>query len=213
MFLIYSLVYSFGYLVEKDTKYFIKLLVDKFDNIISDGLVINILDNYKIKESYFIENKLENVIFKKDYILINNVKSKYSNLYLKIVDDCIYLFISNIKVTLKDKYNNYINEYLIEIENDFNVEDLVIYNKTIFLKTKNDFFYELNLMDNSLMFDKKYNRFIIYENNFKNKVDIKNCNIITKFNIDNDNKLESNIYLEHIKKNVTSVLAFCKIDL
>ena len=211
MFEIYSLVYSFGYQVENNGEKFLKLSVSNFDNVIKKGLVICIINNNKIKDGFFVENNLRNIIFNKNYILINGLYFKYSDVSIKILEDEVYLDIEDFRIIIKNKSVNLINDYPVKLDELISTDDLEFFKNKLYTKY-NNFFYEMNLMDNKIIFDKKFNRHFIYDSNFSNKVDVNNCSLVIKYNIDNDKDLESTLYLQHSKSNMTSVLAYCKLN-
>lgn len=204
-----SLVYLFGYLVEYNNEKKIKLHVNSNDNIINTGLVIISVNESKIKDGYFMENTSDNIKFKENHILISDKKYNYSDLKLTTHNDNIYLDLSLFELCV----TNLINKFAVELNDNISIDNLIVHKNGLFVSYNDNFIYELDLMDNMIIFDKKYNRFVIYEMGFKNKIDIKNMDLVVKYNINFDQKLDAIIYLEYPSLNYTSILGYCKISI
>lgn len=204
-----TLAYLFGYLVDNYNDIKIKLSVNSNDNIINSGLVIILLTDGKIDNGYFVENGIEAIKFERDNFILNDKKMNYDNLDLKFEGNDIFLYVSLLKIPI----TYYIKKYNIINDDNLSIDDLIVQRNSLFIRYKDNFIYELDLMDNSIIFDRKYNRFVIYDMGFKNKVDLKNVDIVVKYNINVDKKLESIIYLEHTSLNYTSILAYRKVDI
>lgn len=204
-----TLAYLFGYLVDNYNDIKIKLSVNSNDNIINSGLVIILLTDGKIDDGYFVENGIEAIKFERDNFILNDQEMNYSDLDLKFEGNDIFLYVSLLKIPI----TYYIKKYNIINDDNVSIDDLIVQRNSLFIRYKDNFIYELDLMDNSIIFDRKYNRFVIYDMGFKNKVDLKNVDIVVKYNINVDKKLESIIYLEHPSLNYTSILAYRKVDI
>lgn len=204
-----SLVYLFGYLVEYNNEKKIKLHVNSNDNIINTGLVIISVNESKIKDGYFMENTNDNIKFKENHILISDKKYNYSDLKLTTHNDNIYFDLSLFELCV----TNFINKFAVELNDNISVDNLIVHKNGLFVTYNDNFIYELDLMDNMIIFDKKYNRFVIYEMGFKNKIDIKNMDLVVKYNINFDKKLDAIIYLEYPSLNYTSILGYCKLSI
>ena len=99
-----SLIYTFGYLVKKDKKNFIKLELSEEDDIVDSGLVIGPYYN-NLSKAYFVGNSLilkkfnngesQEIIFQENNFTINGSIFNYSDLELKFTKDLAYLSVND----------------------------------------------------------------------------------------------------------------------
>lgn len=185
-----SLIYTFGYLVKKDKKNFIKLELSEEDDIVDSGLVIGPYYN-NLSKAYFVGNSLilkkfnngesQEIIFRENNFEINNSIFNYSDLELKLTKDNVYLSVNDFFILeLSSSLINLLEEYNIKVSNSVFNYKIIVYNETLYLQNTNtNKIEEINLLNNILSISDTPDEYLIHCTDYNKEFLLDDCLIKT----------------------------------
>lgn len=192
-----SLIYTFGYLVKKGNKEFVKLELVEQDELIDSGLIIGPYNN-TLSKGYFVGNSVilkkfnngesQEIIFQENNFTINGSIFNYSDLELKLTKDLAYLSVNDFFIfELSSSLINLLEEYNIKVVNSVFNYKIIVYNETLYLQnTDTNKIEEINLFNNFLLAGDTLDEYLIYCTDYNKEFLLEDCLIKTV--------IENNIY-------------------